>query len=275
MTAAPTAPQQLHAPGQNRPRLRAVAAAASLAVMADRSGLMITGAFYLMVTSVLGGLWMVAADANQGSIVGYTATALVWYIATSETSTTSLPLRLIEGFGNDLQTGRLETELLRPTSVLSVRMANEIGAMVPRLVLCCGLGIGFASLVGGRPPDAGALALAGPALVLAVTINLVSQHVFAAAAFWLREAKSAWFLYQKLVFMLGGMLLPLEVLPLWLERAAKWSPFAAMSYVPARLASGHFEPGWIAVQFLWLGVVSLGARWVFAVGERRLVRGDL
>jgi ABC-2 type transport system permease protein len=59
---------------------------------------------------------------------------------------------------------------------------------------------------------AGAL-LAVPALVLAVTANLSLQYAVAASAFWLGDARATWFLYQKLVFILGGMLLPLEVMP--------------------------------------------------------------
>ena len=85
-------------------------------------------------------------------------------------------------------------------------------------------------------------------LVLAVGCNLVAQHAFAGAAFWLRDARSTWFLYQKLVFLLGGMLLPLEFLPTGLGDVARALPFAAMAYAPARLASGHVEPWLLLVQ---------------------------
>ena len=98
----------------------------------------------------------------------------------------------------------------------------------------------------GPPPSAAALALAVPAALLALACNLAAQHAFAGAAFWLRDARSTWFLYQKLVFLLGGMLLPLEFLPRALADVAKVLPFAAMAYAPARLASGHVEPRLLA-----------------------------
>jgi ABC-2 type transport system permease protein len=66
------------------------------------------------------------------------------------------------------------------------------------------------------------------------------------------------------------MLLPLEVLPHGIERVAKLLPFMAMSYAPARLASGHFEPALLLVQLGWLVVLSAVAVAVFAAGERRL-----
>ena len=151
-------------------------------------------------------------------------------------------------------------------------MATELGAVLARLGVCIGLGSVFCLLVAGRPPSLAAAALALPALALAVAGNVVAQHAFAGAAFWLRDTKSAWFLYQKLVFVLGGMLLPLEVLPRPVEIVAKLLPFAAFSYAPARLASGHVEPGWLLVQLAWLVTLALLAFKTFSAGERRFVR---
>ena len=107
-------------------------------------------------------------------------------------------------------------------------------------------------------------------LVLAVACNLAAQHAFAGAAFWIRDARSTWFLYQKLVFILGGMLMPLQVLPGWLHALAGALPFMAMAYAPARLASGHLDPQLLVVQLAWLAVLAGAAAAVFGAGERRL-----
>ena len=251
---------------------RRAAGTATARIVAQPAALVVAGAFYLMVTSVLAALWSTAADANGGSIVGYSSAALVWYVATSEAATIALPLRLIETVGDDIGSGRVETELLRPVSVLGLRVAVEVGTMLPRLAVCVALGGGLASIVAGAPPDPLGLALAAPALVLAVVLNLVAQHAFAAGAFWVRDAKGTWFLYQKLVFVLGGMLIPLEVLPAWLEATAKLLPFMAMAYVPARLASGHVEPWLLALQVGWLVVLWVLATRAFAAGERHRMR---
>src|SRR3954449_1091069 len=110
--------------------------------------------------------------------------------------------------------------------------------------MVCSLAVGVVIvwLYVGPPPSAAGIALFVPASFLAVGCNLAAQHAFAGAAFWLRDARSTWFLYQKLVFLLGGMLLPLEVLPGRLRTVAEALPFSAMAYAPARLASGHFQP---------------------------------
>ena len=74
-------------------RFRRVGVPAEVAgrrMLADRDGLVVNCLFYLIVSGVLSALWRVAADASGGSVAGYTAVALSWYIATSEAATVSL-----------------------------------------------------------------------------------------------------------------------------------------------------------------------------------------
>jgi ABC-2 type transport system permease protein len=236
----------------------------------DVGSLAVSFGFYAIVASVLATLWRSAAHANGGVIAGYTARDLTWYVMAAEAVTIALNPRLIEVIGDDIASGAIATELLRPASVMGVRVATEFGRCLPRLLVCLVAGAVLAWVTGGPPEGAAAVALVLPAVVLAVACNLVAQHAFAAAAFWIRDARSTWFLYQKLVFVLGGMLIPLQLLPDWLHAATQWLPFLAMAYVPARLASGHFEPWLLAVQAFWLGVLWLLARAAFAAGERRL-----
>lgn len=239
-------------------------------VTAAPSGIVVALAFYAIVVAILASLWDAAAAANGGAVAGYSAAALSWYIATSEAATVSLNIRTIEEVGDDIASGAVSVELLRPASVVGVRIAAQIGRALPRLAGCALVGIVVARLLGGPVPSAAGLALAAPALVLAISCNIVAQHAFAGAAFWIRDARSTWFLYQKLVFMVGGMLLPLEVLPDGLEITAKLLPFMAMAYAPARLASGHVEPWLLLVQLGWMAVLTVAAVRVFAAGERRL-----
>ena len=239
-------------------------------VSRDHGQLFFAAGFYTIVASVLAALWRAAAEVNGGNVAGYSGLQLTWYVMASEAVTIALNVRLIEVIGDDIASGAVAAELLRPAPVLGVRVCTEFGRCLPRLTVCVAIGAVLASATAGAPYDPSALALAIPALVLAVTCNLVAQHAFAGIAFWLRDARSMWFLYHKLVFVLGGMLLPLQVMPSWLHTIASWLPFAAMAYVPARLASGHFEPQLLLVQVGWLAVLWWAARAVFTAGERRL-----
>lgn len=231
-------------------------------------------AFFVMPPVILASVWKAAASSSGGEIVGYSAGALVWYVATSEAAILTVRNRLIAEIGEDIGSGQYAVELQRPVLALPIRLATELGYMFPRFGLALLLAGLVAVALGGAPPSATALALVVPSLLLALTLNMVAQHLFAASSFWINEAKGAWFLYNKLVFVLGGMLLPLEVLPGWMETAAKALPFMAMAYVPARLAAGFFEPWLLLVQAGWLVLMLAVTGAVFARGERRFMGGS-
>jgi ABC-2 type transport system permease protein len=226
--------------------------------------------FYFCILVVFAALWGSATAARGGEIAGYDYTALMWYVVGAEAAVVAMNPRLIETIGSAIGDGTIATEMLRPASVVGFRMAAELGEAVVRLLCVTIVGAVFAVIVVGPPPGLGAAVLAAPAAVLAVMCSLAAQHAFAAAAFWLDDAKSSWFLYQKLIFLLGGMLLPLELLPSWLEQAARGLPFLAMAYVPARLLSGHAEAELLVVQGAWLVALAAAATYAFRVGERRL-----
>jgi ABC-2 type transport system permease protein len=257
----------------NRTSRRPSLTAASLAarrILNARSSMVVTAAFYLLVVGVLSMVWRAATKANDGMLLGYSTAALTWYVCTSEAVTVSMNARLMADVGADIISGAVAVELLRPVSVLRQRIATEFGTVLPRLAICALTGLVFALIVDGGPPNLVALVLTVPSMVLAVLLNITAQHAFASASFWIRETGAAWFLYQKLVFMLGGMLIPLQLLPQWMHSIALATPFPSMAYIPARLASGHVEPQLLLVQLAWLAVVSAFAAFVFSRGERHL-----
>jgi len=249
---------------------RVAAQTSAQRVVAAPAAFIVSMGIYGGVVAILGSLWQTAAAANGGAVAGYTGAALTWYIAASEAATIPLNTRLIEMLGDDIGNGTVAAEMLRPASVVTVRVATEIGRTLPHFVLCVALGTGLCWLTVGAPPHAGAAALAPLAVLLAIGCNVVGQHAFAAVSFWNRDARSTWFIYQKFVFVVGGMLLPLEVLPEMMATVAKWLPFMAMAYAPGRLASGHFEPWLLLVQAGWIVALGFVASAVFRAGERRL-----
>ena len=232
--------------------------------------LIVRTGFYGVILVVFAALWRAAIQSNGGPLEGYDYAALLWYVAGAEAAVIATKPRLIEDIGYDIGNGTIAVEMLRPVSVAGFRMAVEIGEAVVRLASAMSLGTIVVWLFAGPPPSAAGVALSIPMLILAVAINVAAQHAFAAAAFWLDDAKSTWFLYQKLIFLLGGMLLPLELLPGAMETVSRLLPFWTMAYVPARSLGGYPEPGLLLIQGLWLGVLTLAALGVFRMGERRL-----
>jgi ABC-2 type transport system permease protein len=226
--------------------------------------------FYIVILVVFTALWPAAAEASGGSIEGYTAIALLWYVTVAEGAVIATKPRMIEDIGNDIGSGAVATEMLRPVSVFGLRFATEMGEALVRLAMALVMGGAFMWLAKGGPPSGVGLALAVPSAVLAVGANLAAQHAFGGVSFWLNDAKAAWFLYMKFIFLLGGMLMPLQLFPAWLERISWVLPFWTMSYAPARLASGHLELWLFAGQAAWLVALFGISVAVFAAGERHL-----
>ena len=242
---------------------------AGLRVLKKRALLIARITMYLVILVVLAALWR-AAIGDHGAIAGYDFPSMLWYLTIAEASVICIEPRLIEHVGSAIGDGSITVEMLRPISVVGLRLASSLGECAARFVVALIVGSAFAWSQVGPPPNLAAFAFAVPAAAIGLSANLVAQHSFAAMAFWVNDAKAAWFLYQKLVFLIGGMLLPLEFMPRAIERAAWFMPFWSMSYAPARLASGHLDPLLIVGQLAWLGALLGVAVYVFGLGQRRL-----
>jgi ABC-2 type transport system permease protein len=205
-------------------------------------------------------------------VAGYSGHDLTWYAFLAEAAVCAIDIRLIEFVGEDIASGAVTVEMARPLPVVAVRLATELGRCLARLAVLLLAGAALAWATVGPPRSLPSAALAVPSLVVAVAANVALQYAVAAVAFWLRDARAGWFLYQKLVFILGGMLLPLAVLPPVLQAVAYVLPFMAMAYVPAGLAAGHVDPLLVLVQLGWLVVLVALAVAAFAAGQARLQR---
>ena len=94
---------------------------------------------------------------------------------------------------------------------------------------------------------------------------MLSTAAIGLSAFWIVDTSPVYWIWQKLAFVLGGLLLPLELYPDWLRAAARLSPFPAMLWGPGRMAFG-FAPGAALVTLLellaWGALVALLLAWL-------------
>ena len=157
----------------------------------------LSGLFYVLIMVVFAALWHVATSANHGFVAGYDYQALLWYLMATEAAVMAVPARRIEQIGDAIGDGTVETELLRPTLVLGIRLASELGEGSVQLLACWVFGTIVTYSFVGLPHNVAVVPLAFMSSVLAMVSNFVAVHAFAAVAFWLRDAKATWFLYQK------------------------------------------------------------------------------
>ncbi len=238
--------------------------------LSSRAEVLVRIGFYALVLVVTGSLWRAALDANEGELAGYDEVALLWYIAAAQGAHLGPRTRTIEEVGDEIGSGTVAVQMLRPVSVVGLRMASELGEAVVRVAAAGVVAVPLLGLTVGAPHSIAAALVAVPAALLGCAVSVAAQHAFGGIAFWLLDARSTWFLWSKLVFLAGGLLLPLELLPAGIGDVARVLPWAAMAYVPGRIAAGHLEVWLIATQVAWLGISVALAVGVFALGERRL-----
>jgi ABC-2 type transport system permease protein len=89
-------------------------------------------------------------------------------------------------------------------------------------------------LVGRPPSELGFLAVI-PAVLGAWILNFCIATLIGLAAFVVEDVTAFAWIYQKLAFILGGLLIPLDFYPGWLQAIARSLPFASMVYGPAKL----------------------------------------
>jgi ABC-2 type transport system permease protein len=93
------------------------------------------------------------------------------------------------------------------------------------------------------------------------------------SAFWVEENSAFYWIFSKLSLVVGT-LMPLELLPGGAQAAAWYSPFPALSYVPARLFSAW--PGQaqaarlLCFQLAWLALAALACKGIYALARARL-----
>lgn len=243
---------------------RAYAATGLRQELASRSVILARGGFLAIILLVFSRVWSVVLE--SGAIEGRTRADLIWYLMVTELVALSFPYLHLE-VESDLKSGNLVARLPEPISYLGARVAEAGGRLAGRLAFMAPMGIVLALVFGGGFPQhpAGAL-LALPLLVIAAFFGVVCSAAIGVGALWLHDASPLFWIWQKLVFLLGGLLLPLEIYPGWLRSFAEWTPFAAMLYRPASMVFGFDAPAAaLAVTLLlaWLAVTALGLTWLW------------
>ena len=226
--------------------------------------------FLLLILGVFSSLWRaVAASAGR---VGGAPNTFVWYLAVTEWVLMSAP-HIHFRIEDDVRRGDVACQIVRPVSWLGAHFAEGVGAYGARgPVMLVGACAG-AWIFAGAPahPWAVVRALAfGCAASLVVTSYNV---VLGLTAFWLGDIAPVYWIWQKLTFVLGGLLLPLTLYPHWVMTIARATPFSAVLAGPASfvLDKSIFAPGPLALALLgWALLAALIAMATFRAVTKRL-----
>jgi ABC-2 type transport system permease protein len=104
-------------------------------------------------------------------------------------------------------------------------------------------------------------------------ISFCLSALIGLSAFVVEEVSAFEWVYSKFLLLLGGVLIPLDFLPAWLQKISLALPFAYTIYGPARLfASPSWERFWTLTlgQLAWLFGTGLVLLFFYRKGLKRL-----
>lgn len=191
-------------------------------------------AFYGVILLVFSRIWFVVKDAGQ--LPGTDARNLLWYLAVTEWIILSIPVTHTE-IEQEVKTGNIAYALTRPVSFIWVKTFEGAGHLLLRMCVLAVAGLCFAYVLAGGPPShPEGLLLAFPVGLCAGLVSLLFHNCIGLSAFWLQDANPLYWVWQKLNFILGGLILPLSLYPEWLQKIAMLTPFSALLYGPGQIA---------------------------------------
>lgn len=238
--------------------------------MATAAGVFTNTIFGFIRASIM----FAAIGTAGGELSGYTALQAATYVWLGQAL-----LAPIEAFGTRevsqrVHQGDVAIDLLRPTSFLGLYYAQKLGRSSFLL-----LGRGIPPLVVGAvvtgialPEEPVSYLLGAVSIALAITVAFLADMMVNLAAFWLLETRGLTMVYNAVMNLLAGFLIPIVWFPDWLLAIARATPFPSMIQTPIDTLSGRIPPSaaisLVTVQAGWVLVLWLGAWLMLRAGVR-------
>jgi ABC-2 type transport system permease protein len=181
--------------------------------------------------------------------------------------------RFAEIIAQSVKDGSIAYLLNKPYDFMLYQMSINAGDTILRIVLSSFFGSILLIFMVGFPPKALGWLLAIIAVGAGWLINFLITSIIGLSAFITEDVTPFMWIYQKFIFILGGMMIPLDFYPNWLQRISKATPFAFIMYGPARLFVSPNISRFIELLLGQLGwIITLGffVTLIYKKGLRRL-----
>lgn len=216
-----------------------------------------------------------AVYAGASVLGGLTEQQTIAYILLARLFAPLVETRLIFFFGWMLRNGQVAVELTRPLDMQARMLAEVMGELaavalrrVPLFVIAWAV---FGLRLPTSPAVWGAFIVS---LLLGSLVMFLFDWMFASLAFYVTETWGLSVVRIGVASFFSGALVPLAMLPGWLQSVAAALPFAQALAVPVSILSGiaplSAAPRLFLVQLAWLAALLVLSRAVFGVALRKV-----
>lgn len=215
-----------------------------------------------------------AVYAGKADIDGYTIAQMIWYLTLTEVILFSTGSHKIDVIGEEIRSGAIANALLKPFNYVGREFSVLMAEFVYSFTIIGTVGVILAYiLVGTISVTFVGLFLTALLILGAAMISFLIVLSLALLALWLEDTSSIMWIYQKLLFIVGGMLVPLDFYPHWLQQAVQYLPTAYIMYLPARLfvhfSYADFMSALIG-QVVWILVLTITVLFIYHRGIRKV-----
>jgi ABC-2 type transport system permease protein len=232
---------------------------------------------YEMVPPIMMAFVWLAGYEDQGTVAGYALGEMLAYTVGVMVLRGTVTIHVEWALDHEIRQGLLSTQLIRPYNYWGFLFADAVAWRAVRLTFAV-------------PALLGCLYWLGPSLegvtfpierlpALAVTVALAFVLCFflklcvGSIGFWTNEIMGITTLYEVIASVLGGILIPIALLPDWLQTVARLLPIQAIYGVPLAVLLGKGEgaeplPG-ILLQLGWIVALWALAMVLWRAGLRQ------
>ena len=227
-----------------------------------------------MAMAILYFFWRAVYGDTQ-SIAALTLNQTLTYILLAQIFRPLTDIDLIWEFGSGLREGQITHYLLRPINFQGMYYAQSLGVLISQLVLQIPIALAATLLFGLQWPTS--LAAWGAFIVsafLGFTILFFFHWFLACLTFYTTEVWGLGMLIYGMTMFLSGALVPLAMMPGWLQKVLLAIPFAQAIAVPINLLTGitpiSETPRVWLIQLVWILGMWFFSSAFFRVAVRKI-----
>lgn len=231
----------------------------------------------LLPTSIFLLFWIGALKSSGGNIAGWTFSTITSYYFLLSIAGTMLIAHVEEDVAeDDIRLGQLTNYLMKPFSYFWSKFLGETPWRLLEGSFGVVLVIIFVLLFGpflAFSQDLLIISLSIVVIVLAYILSFTFKMILGITALWSTDSRGLFQIFEVLLLIFGGFVVPLTLLPVLVNKIALALPFAYMVYFPIISIQGQLDArgilGVITTQGIWILVLHFVYRIVWAMGRRK------
>jgi len=225
-------------------------------------------------------VWSAVATQQGGSVGGYTPGSLAaYYIVWTLVRQMNIAFTPY-GWEWRIRQGRLSMSLMRPMHPLHEDVAFFAGWKVVMIILWIPLALALSFFF---KPDLHPTLLEGAVFFIAIwmayLIRTITLSLLGMVTFWTTRVSALFELYFAAELIFSGRLVPLSLMPEWVQQAAWFMPFRWAFGFPIETLVGNMPVNdlflGLGMQFVWIffGTILVSQIWKIAIRQFSAVGG--